>query len=307
MPNLPISQLPDATLPLSPSDLLPVVQVLTTCQAPLSALAPLGLPGPPGRDGETGSPGPPGMSRTEVVFAQQFVGVNADVGPIPVFTPVRDCLIRMNAMGWPTTPSTPTARQIVLTYTVTDPNGGVNVYSLAGPILRNPGGLQGVFGPFIGCAAAGVAITFQINGPAGWNGGVATLLTSLEVLYPNEGEFMQSTVVYSLSLTGVGADIANQILYSPPSKGVFRLSMYQTVTAISSGASAVNGDLKWTDDHGPQDAGGISSLALNAIGQVNIVYVLEAAAGTTINFQMTGGGTYGAARYSLYLVLEQIA
>ena len=233
MPDLPISRLPPAALPLSGNEQFPCVQSFVTVRAPIRALAGVGRRG---QAGPRGQRGPPGEPATNVVYSQIFLNITAQINPFNIWTPDTDCLIRISTNSWVMQISTVISDTQTIDVIVTDPSGGPTGNGLFIVQVGVSPQAQFQYQPFVLTAKAGVPITLGTSSFAAGTGWSYAFILVIEKLYPTKGKFMDPTVVQALSLTGLAADVVNQILYVPPATGVFRLSFYAVVTTPDSGA-----------------------------------------------------------------------
>jgi hypothetical protein len=125
-------------------------------------------------------------------------------------------------------------------------------------------------------------------------------------------------IVAKRRLVNQTAPIPTTTIFTPAQDGVFRLSVYATLTGTdSSSQSYWQWGSAWTDDAGPQNPqqvyfspnqDSITSgqfLGLDAIGG-GLLTTIEAKAGTPITFTVSQVGGPDNSAYSLYYVLEQI-
>lgn len=116
-------------------------------------------------------------------------------------------------------------------------------------------------------------------------------------------------VMLSFAASDLAADLTESFI--APVTGLYRLEFYAVVTATDASAGSPVLSLSYTDDSGFQAAaqpsnqnstiGGATSLNLFAglTEFASSCYPFEAIAGT-VSISFTGGGIYGAARYSCY-------
>jgi hypothetical protein len=112
-----------------------------------------------------------------------------------------------------------------------------------------------------------------------------------------------------VKLTGQTSDYTSRTLFTPTGPGLYRFNWYACATASDPGAGTLSANLTWTDDAAFQGNIFTTTLPLTSSGTsayVNAVWVFEAIA-QPVSFGFTGGGTYGAAVYSLYYNVELIS
>jgi len=122
---------------------------------------------------------------------------------------------------------------------------------------------------------------------------------------PNSTTPGSGTAVGRVALTNQGSDISSTALYTVPTTGLYYLMVYAVTTTSDAGAGATTSfDITWTDDSGAQAFAGLMVFNLTskgAIGENNLPVNLVA--GSQLKYAISGGGPYGAARYSLYVSL----
>ncbi len=128
--------------------------------------------------------------------------------------------------------------------------------------------------------------------------------------------FPSPSIVAKGKLLNQAMPIPTTTIFTPPQDGVYRLSVYATVTtARTIGSSSWSYDVGWTDDSGPQSVSPLLYGPDNASGQFiwNVVgvpvggpvMVFQAKAGTPVTY-VVNGPTDGASAYSLYYTLERL-
>ncbi len=125
--------------------------------------------------------------------------------------------------------------------------------------------------------------------------------------------FSSPLIVAKAKLVNQTAAIPATTIFTPTQSGLYRLSLYMTVSkADAKSATSRDFYLTWTDD-----AGAENSLALMLIfdnqtppqafgGILPPVISFEAAAGTPISYSVFQNGDSDAAAYSLYYTLERL-
>jgi hypothetical protein len=113
--------------------------------------------------------------------------------------------------------------------------------------------------------------------------------------------------------------IPTTTILTPAKDGLYRLSVYVTMTTTGNPGSTWNYNLSWTDDAGPQSlpsflfaldylTGPFFQFANIGFGASlgGPVTVFEAKAGTPITYSVTQSGPADSSAYSLYYVLERL-
>jgi hypothetical protein len=101
-------------------------------------------------------------------------------------------------------------------------------------------------------------------------------------------------------------------IYTPTATGLYRLSVYATVTVANpSSQSTWNDRVQWTDDSGVLSTQGLGQSG-NALGPFFWFVAccwsipLEVKAGTPITFSVTQSGPADNSAYSVYYTLERL-
>ena len=122
-------------------------------------------------------------------------------------------------------------------------------------------------------------------------------------------------IVARAKLVNQTSPIPTTTIFTPTQNGLYRLSVYATVTRTGSVATGWQYDIFWTDDSGPQNGGqglingsdgNTGSFTWTNAGNYGAVLVLEAAAGTPITYDILQQGAPDNAAYSLYYTLERL-
>lgn len=113
-------------------------------------------------------------------------------------------------------------------------------------------------------------------------------------------------IVAELNLTDQSADYALTTLMTSDVDGLYRFQLFGEVTATDAGAGTLDAVWETTDDIGTVNPSvPMQSLAVG--GRFTMApQVRQCNASQPIQFSLTGGGTYGTARWSMRLVLEQL-
>jgi hypothetical protein len=112
------------------------------------------------------------------------------------------------------------------------------------------------------------------------------------------------------------APIPTTTIFTPTQDGLYRLTVYATVTKSAPGSQSYwFYNIGWTDDAGPEFDDSILFQSGSGFGQFSYaglfiqggtVVPLEAKAGTSITYSMTQGGGSDNSAYSLYYTLERL-
>jgi hypothetical protein len=123
-------------------------------------------------------------------------------------------------------------------------------------------------------------------------------------------------IVVKRRLVNQTAPIPTTTIFTPAHDGVYRLSVYATLTKLDpSSQSTWNLNAAWTDDAGSELSGLGFQYGGGPIGQFcgpegyllgGVATTIEAKAGTPITYDMEQTGPLDSSAYSLYYVLEQI-
>jgi len=120
----------------------------------------------------------------------------------------------------------------------------------------------------------------------------------------------QPQVLAKIALTAQAADIGTTALFTAPATGLYGVDFYMVTTASDAGASNNLGvDLTYTDNSGSHTVSAIDggTLALTSTGSNNFgTFPFEATAASVVSYAVSGGGTYGTARYSIYLTVTRL-
>jgi hypothetical protein len=122
-------------------------------------------------------------------------------------------------------------------------------------------------------------------------------------------------IVAKVKLTNRTASVPDSILFTPTQSGLYRISVYMSMTAPASGG-AWQTSLSWTDDAGAEQLGAIAGIYNSAVpptdystdgreGTPNLNPTIWAVAGAPVTYSVTGIGTVGGA-YEMFMVAEQL-
>ena len=114
-----------------------------------------------------------------------------------------------------------------------------------------------------------------------------------------------------VALTSQSADISSTPLFTAASTGLYQVNVYMTCTTADAGAGANQSfNISYTDDSGAQTSSDLTGLDSTADGAfqppVTSTLAWEVVSGHSLSYSVTGGGTYGAARYSLYITVVKL-
>lgn len=109
------------------------------------------------------------------------------------------------------------------------------------------------------------------------------------------------TSITNINLTSQSADkTTTNLTLGITQSSIYQVSAYLECVATDAGASPIKLTLGWTDDNGAQSVDVITNVVLTATGFKNVTYPVFRASGN-ISYAVTGGGTYGTARWTLRL------
>ncbi len=124
-------------------------------------------------------------------------------------------------------------------------------------------------------------------------------------------------IVAKAKLLNQTAAIPTTTIYTPAQNGLYRLSVYATMT--NPPADTVwTFDFAWTDDSGSLQSGGGSLLQSNGdstgsfllanstYNQMGAAVIIEAKGGTAITYDMSQSGAPDGSAYNLYYILERL-
>jgi hypothetical protein len=128
--------------------------------------------------------------------------------------------------------------------------------------------------------------------------------------------FTSPIIVAKGKLVNQTAPIPTTTIFTPAQSGLFRLSVYGTITnGTGTDLTQWNYNPMWTDDSGiPLNAAGMltsinthnGSFQWTNIGQMGAAITLEAKGGTPITYSVTQSGPLDTSAYSLYYTLERL-
>jgi hypothetical protein len=166
---------------------------------------------------------------------------------------------------------------------------------------------------FIGLDPSGTGSNIQFGQAGTPNSGarpnrILALSEINNAVQPNQPNLIADlpTLQTKLSLTGQTAAIGTTGLFTPYVSGIYRVSYYMTMTAGGTAGTLqlfVNYNDGFTlksDASGSINANGSAPLSTNG------VFVMQAAAGVQLSFNVNFTGVTGAPVYALYLVAERI-
>jgi hypothetical protein len=136
---------------------------------------------------------------------------------------------------------------------------------------------------------------------------IALLLTLLGLAVAGHAA-TSPAIIKTIVLKGQTTSIPPTTIFTPPTSGLFRISVYMVATGGFDNLGNWNAKINWTDDAGPEST--VSWLSLNAFTPPNAwaqnSIVIEAAAGEPATISISAGTQYPGPTYSLFLVVEQI-
>jgi hypothetical protein len=106
----------------------------------------------------------------------------------------------------------------------------------------------------------------------------------------------------SVALTGQGADIAAATLAS--AVGVYRVSAILECTNNDAAAGTLTTTFSWTDGAGAQTNTTLT-MDLTAKSTSSLSLLAQLASGN-LTYAIANGGSYGAAKFAVYLVVERV-
>lgn len=146
---------------------------------------------------------------------------------------------------------------------------------------------------------------------------VAVLLLPTFVLAQSHKTPTSPLVVAKGKLLNQTANIPTTTIFTPPQSGLYRLSVYGTLTT----AGAVNASSNWlytpswTDDSGVltnaadilfSNNGAQGPFVWSQVNSIGATILLEAKGGTAITYSVTQDGPPDGSVYSLYYALERL-
>jgi hypothetical protein len=102
-----------------------------------------------------------------------------------------------------------------------------------------------------------------------------------------------------IDLTAQAADIGSTNLSNTPPAGIYEVEVLLVVTASDAGAGTATVTIGWTDVLGATTDATVTK-ALTTTGRSKATIPMQVNSGN-ITYTVTGGGTYGTARYALYI------
>ena len=121
----------------------------------------------------------------------------------------------------------------------------------------------------------------------------------------NEQSPLYPVICGTVALFSQAAAINSTVLFPSAPPGVYRVSATLIVTTIGSSGNLV-ANLIGTDDLQAETLPIATIASIGSTGQANGVQILENTATANISYSVTAGGTFGSARFSLYLILERL-
>lgn len=115
----------------------------------------------------------------------------------------------------------------------------------------------------------------------------------------------QATIVTVISATAQGAAINTTTLFTPSSNGLFRVSVYMATT--TTGVGTLSCTIGFSDDHGGRTTSPAGTVDLSGFNASTGMTFIEAVTSVAITYATSISGLSGSPKYSLYIVLEQMA
>jgi hypothetical protein len=143
---------------------------------------------------------------------------------------------------------------------------------------------------------------------------IALLLVAFAPVAAHSADPTYPVIVAKRRLLNQTAPKPTTTIFTPAHDGVYRLSVYATITQAdsSSRSSWSLGGIAWTDDAGPESLSAHLYMGdpthLGPFGPIpaGLSETIEAKAGTPITYSVNRYGPRDNSVYSLYYVLEQI-
>ena len=143
---------------------------------------------------------------------------------------------------------------------------------------------------------------------------IALLLVAFAPVTAHSANPTSPVIVVKRRLINQTAPIPTTTIFTPAHDGVYRLSVYATLTKFDPNSqSNWQLNVNWTDDAGPELGWNVTWQSGSTVGQFyadttsgGAVSIIEAKAGTSITYTMEQMGPPDNSAYSLYYVLEQI-
>jgi hypothetical protein len=111
------------------------------------------------------------------------------------------------------------------------------------------------------------------------------------------------------------APIPTTTIFTPTQTGLYRLSVYGTITISTCSGSFWSFNPGWTDDSGVlstenqilfSNGDCLGPFNWSSIGTIGLTMVIEAKAGTAITYNVTQNGSPDGSAYSIYYALERL-
>lgn len=124
-------------------------------------------------------------------------------------------------------------------------------------------------------------------------------LTGTLVMVGDDPPAVAAGALGKVDLTAQAADITTTNLSNTPPAGLYRVDVYLITTATDAGASTLTVTIGWTDTLGATTDTSMTRV-LTATGRTVGSVLCQVASGN-ITYAVTGGGTYGTARFAVYV------
>jgi hypothetical protein len=116
---------------------------------------------------------------------------------------------------------------------------------------------------------------------------------------------LSPVIAGNVVLSAQAAVIGSTVILTNAPPGIYRASVSLILTTLGTSGNLV-ANLIATDDLQAETIPAATIAAIGSTSQSNGVVVFENAATANISYSVTASGTFGSARYSLYIVLERI-
>jgi hypothetical protein len=140
--------------------------------------------------------------------------------------------------------------------------------------------------------------SFTFTNTAARNYGFGNLSGNV-VIAGDDAPAVASGNLGKVDLTAQAADITTTNLSSTPPAGMYLVDVVLLATASDAGAGTLTLTIGWTDTLGATTDATVT-LALTATGRAKLLLPIQVASGD-ITYAVTGGGTYGTARFAVYV------
>jgi hypothetical protein len=126
----------------------------------------------------------------------------------------------------------------------------------------------------------------------------------LSIIVGDQAPAVSAGRLGKVDLTAQAADIGSTNLSNTPPAGIYEVEVLLIVTASDAGAGTATVTIGWTDVLGATTDATVTK-ALTSTGRSKATIPMQVNSGN-ITYTVTGGGTYGTARYALYIRVIQL-